>query len=842
VYGIERSRLNDLMSSIPDHMKVKLNALIKNDDGITDLNVIRSDQKDFQYTAVKLEVEKVNNISEMYTFSKSFIPRLLVSNNAIKYYADITEQYPPSRLRRLALPQQWLHLICFAHHRYQQLMDNLITSFMYHVRNTVAGAKVYSETAQMEHNSKVVVDFPKLAEFLQWFPKQKNRPDITYSALSSEAYKILPEEQFLPLAELIAGNSFDKNAAKWKFYGEASRMFTLYLRPILMAVDFDYYDKDHPIMGMINMLKNHYASGKTSGSFKLCDDLGITIPKYMLPHLKKNPDDQYVDPHRFEFFVYSKMYHHLDRGRLFCNDSVSYCDLECDLVSDEMVNDVEKIAMEFGYSRIPIYCDEHLDSKLSELDAAWERTAQGIDSGTNKGINIKLENKTPTWSLSYDVSEELEDQYLRNLPKVEIPNLIKFVGDLVGMWGKFTHAKNRGIKRKSADPLALNACILAEAFGFSTDQMAEISDINHNTLRSTREDFFNVAALCDTNDVVANYIHSLPIFKSWDLIDNQTLADTDGQKIPSTNSTIQSRYSKKFFGGEKGISIYTLLANFVAVNATNIGPNEYEGHSLFDMIYGNKTEINIDLVTGDNHSINKCNFVFLDAIDVNYVPNIKNIREAADDLYYVNISGDSDGILKAKGKINIDRIRNEKKGILRVLLSLLIQGNTQTTIVRKLNSHARYASLRAALLEYNKLLKSIHVLNLIHYMQLRKVLKTARNRTESYHSLQGLIRKVYNGIFKGKKVLNNRISAHATRLVANCIVAYNAIILNSIYVKMVKDGVSIEALKEFCRISPIAWSHLVFTGRYSFVKSDGKIDIALLVEKLEELWRERSDN
>ena len=31
----------------------------------------------------------------------------------------------------------------------------------------------------------------------------------------------------------------------------------------------------------------------------------------------------------------------------------------------------------------------------------------------------------------------------------------------------------------------------------------------------------------------------------------------------------------------------------------------------------------------------------------------------------------------------------------------------------------------------------------------------------------------------------------------------------------------------------------MFTGRYSFVKSDGEIDIALLVEKLEELWRGR---
>ncbi|MCX7121665.1 MAG: Tn3 family transposase, partial [Gammaproteobacteria bacterium] len=318
-----------------------------------------------------------------------------------------------------------------------------------------------------------------------------------------------------------------------------------------------------------------------------------------------------------------------------------------------------------------------------------------------------------------------------------------------------------------------------------------------------------------------------------------TLADADGQKINSTNNTIQSRYSKKFLGKEKGISIYTLLANFVAVNAKNIGTNEYEGHSLYDMIYGNNTDIVIDMVTGDNHSINKYNHVFLRAINVNYVPNIKNIRGAADNIYYATNPGANNSILKAKDKINFELIKSQKREISRVLLSLLTQENTQTTLVRKLNSHSRYARLRAALIEYNKLLNSTHLLNLIHDMQLRKVLKTARNRTESYHSLQGLIRKVYNGIFRGKKILNNQVSAHATRLVANCIVAYNATILNSIYVKMIKNGASKEALKEFCRISPIAWSHLVFTGRYNFVKSDGNIDIVRLIEKLEELWRAR---
>lgn len=836
-YRIEKNRLNKLMLSLPDQIQSQLKSLIKNDDGLTELNILRADQKDFQYTAVRLEVEKANKITALYQFAKTIIPQTKLSKNSVQYYADMTEQYAPFRLRKLSQPRQWLYLICFVSHRYHQLMNNLIISFMYHVRSTMSLGKDYAEAARIDHHAKLVVDFPKLAEFLRWFPEQRNRPEMPYAKLSEEAYCILPEEQFIPLADLIKGQSFDAKAARWGFYGKASRTFALYLRPILMAVDFEYYEKDHPITILIAILKKHYQAGKAPSTLKLCDDLGITIPRSMVKYLKRDPQDSAIDPYRFEFYVYQKMFHHLDRGRLFCNDSVSFCNLDCDLVPESLVDEVEAIAEKFGFPNIPIFCDEYLDESIEKLDAAWERTTDGISSGANTGINIKTENNITTWNLNYDTSEKLDDQFLSGLPKVEMPNLISFIGGATRMWNKFTHKKDLYIKRKQADPVYLNACILAEALGFSTEQMADISNLNRNTLSSTHEDFFNCFALCETNDAVSDFICALPIFKRWDLIDNQTLADADGQKIPSTESTIQSRHSKKFFGKGKGISIYTLLANFVAVNATNIGPNEYEGHSLYDMIYGNKTDINIDMVTGDGHSMNKYNFVFLESIGVSYVPSINNIREAANNLYSVNDPENYSGLLKPKDKINIERIRKEKRAVLRVLLSLLMQDNTQTTIVRKLNSHARYTRLRAALEEYNKLLKSIHVLNLIHDMSLRKALKTARNRTESYHSLQGLIRKVNNGIFKGKKVANNRVSAHATRLVANCIVAYNAIILNSIYEKMLKRGAPAHVLKEFLRISPIAWRHLIFTGRYSFIKSGGAIDIALFVEQLEQvLW------
>ena len=826
----EKRRLDQLLSELPEQIQVQLTSLIQCDSGLSQLNNIRSDQNDFQYTAIKTEVGKAKSIAELYAFSKSFMPCLKLSNNAIQYYAEIAEQYASSRLKKLKKSLQWLHLICFVYFRYQQIMDNLITSFMYHTKAIIDSAKTYADSALMEYSSKMVMEFPRLAQFLQWFP-QRDR-SLNHQEINRIAFDILPQSQFSALAEFLERNTFDKKGAKRQFYLDSSRLLALYLRPILLTVDFEYFKPDNLIIELIALIKTHYASGKTPAQLNFSDDLGITIPGRETPYLKRESGDGSLDPYLLEFFIYQKMYHHIHRGRLFCNDSTTYRDIDQDLVDGALVDQANEIATDYGYSKIPIYCDERLDAALSELDEAWQRTNQRIDNGENSDIKIVEGIDSMQWTLLYDTSEKLDNSFFKGLPKVEIADLMMFVGEMISMWDGFTHIKGRYLKRIKPVALAVNACVLSEAFGFGHSKMADMCDLSFNLLRSTREDFIRIDTLCAVNDIVSNFICSLPIFKHWDLLDDKLLADADGQKFATSNSTIQSRYSKKYLGKGKGISLYTLIANFVAVNAKNIGLNEYEGHSLYDMIYSNKTDIEIDMVTGDGHSLNQLNFVALDAINVEYVPSIKNIHEATKDIYCTGNTKNMSGLLRPKGKINIERIKSEKRGVIRVLLSLIVQENTQTNIIRKLNSHARYARLKTALFEYNKILKSTHILNLIDNMSLRKAVRTARNRTESYHQLQSLIRKVYNGIFKGKKIVDNRVSAHAARLVANCIVAYNSIILNQIYENMLKSGTLSHALDEFARISPIAWSHILFTGRYNFKKSTGNIDITTIVSAL----------
>src|SRR6185312_10001287 len=321
-FSKESDRLNQLILLIPQSKQEQLSELINKEDGISKINTIRMDQKNFQYHAIKAEVDKALAISELYEFSKDFLPTLQLPKNAIRYYADLAEQYPAYRLRRLNKLQQWLQTLCFVYHRYQQIMDHLITSFMYHTRAILDSGKIYADAAMKEHSSGLTVDLPKLAKFLKWFPNRK--PGLTHDEVNQEAYKLLPEEQFPALAQFLEDNTFDKKSAIRDFYLKSSRLFSLYLRPILLAVPFVFYKEESDVMDLIDLIKDHYRRRKSPSSFRLPKDLEGTISETMIPYLKQNSNDEQVDPHLFEFFVYQKMVRRLDKGLLCCNDSVSY--------------------------------------------------------------------------------------------------------------------------------------------------------------------------------------------------------------------------------------------------------------------------------------------------------------------------------------------------------------------------------------------------------------------------------------------------------------------------------------------------------------------------------------
>jgi len=483
IFKMERLRLDAIISKIPENLKNELDEIIKNDNGLTELNVIRMDQKDFSYSALKLEVKKAEKIKKLYWLCKTLIPSLQISNNAVRYYASLVEQYPAFRLRKLKKPQQWLQMLCFIFNRYQEFMNNLITTFTFHMRGFMAESDAYADEKECEFIQSVIRELPGAGQFFTWFSSSKNKeekPNITVEEFKKIGFDIFSQKKQLAFVELICGSGFNKKSVKWDCYEKESRRIALYFRPILLAVDFEFYKKDAFIVELIQSVRDHYSSNKHHEklSQSISSDVIKKIPKKAMDLLKSSHDSNEINSSRLEFYLYEKMNHQINRGRLYCNDSISYCSLDYDLVPDAMVDNAEEICDGFGYKKIPIYCDERLDQALDELENAWVRTNQNINDGSNKGIKLEVDELgVTTWKLTYDADPKESSTFFDELPKQEIADIIKFMGDHIKIWILFESLKDRYIKHKRPNSLALIACILADAFGFGIEKMAHIIQI-----------------------------------------------------------------------------------------------------------------------------------------------------------------------------------------------------------------------------------------------------------------------------------------------------------------------------------------------------------------------------
>ena len=236
--------------------------------------------------------------------------------------------------------------------------------------------------------------------------------------------------------------------AIWDCIETFSRSIALYLRPVILAVNFEHYLPKDSTIELIKVLKDYYLANKIPSKLKISETTSLPIPKSMILYLKSQSDDQYLNPHRLEFFVYKKLYHHLDRGRIFCNDSVSYRDIDADLVPESMVDKVDEIVQQYGYHKIPIYCSTYLDQKLLELDNKWKEINDNIEN--NKVYN-RLQKDYPDGfgyvpsknemikelNLSDDESDELKKS-LGNIGyshKIVLP-IYDEKGEIMGLIGK----------------------------------------------------------------------------------------------------------------------------------------------------------------------------------------------------------------------------------------------------------------------------------------------------------------------------------------------------------------------------------------------------------------------
>ena len=85
-----------------------------------------------------------------------------------------------------------------------------------------------------------------------------------------------------------------------------------------------------------------------------------------------------------------------------------------------------------------------------------------------------------------------------------------------------------------------------------------------------------------------------------------------------------------------------------------------------------------------------------------------------------------------------------------------------------------------------------------------------------------------------KTELEQQIWADCSRLLANCVIYYNACILSELLERANRRG-DHEQADQIKRISPVSWKHVKFYGQYDFLNAAGNIDLSAIVDELDEI-------
>ena len=652
-----------------------------------------------------------------------------------------------------------------------------------------------------------------------------------FGTVRSQAFAILPREALLTAGKRLCEKPVSQLDLRWQAIDRTAARFKQNLRPLATALEFSAEPTTSPWHAALCWMRGVFSREQRLSQRPVAEIPQDTIPKKLRQHLFNldaagNPTGLRGD--RYEFWIYRQVSKRLATGELAVDDSFRHRRFSDELVKTDRQAEILKNLDIPWLSRS---VEAELDVLCADLDRRWQTFDRELRQGKLKHLDYDPQRKTLSLRKPKADHEEeiLQDAFYGKLAAHGIADVFHFVNAQCGFLSALSPLQPRYAKR-IADDDSLTAAIIARAIGHGNLRMAETCDIPYHVLEETDRQHIRLATLRDACDRISNFIADLPIFPLYSFDPEILYGSVDGQKFASAEPTIKSRYSRKYFGKGKGVVAYTLLANHVPLETELIGANEHESHYVFDICYHNTSDILPTAITGDMHSVNKANFAVLHWFGLKFAPRFTSLQTQLSHLYCASdIAQYNSHLLSPAGQIDRCMIAAEKENIDRIIATLGLKEMSQSTLIRKLCALPQHNPTRKAVFEFDKLIRSIYTLEYLRDPQLQRDVHRSQNRIEAYHQLRAAIAQV-----GGKKQLigatdlDVAIANQCGRLTANVVIAYNTLLLSALLQRYRVAGDE-KAIMLLRKISPVAWQHVHFLGRYLFRGSRQPIDLVALL-------------
>lgn len=807
--SLERQRTEHLLSSgLSKKTAQSLQNIIEDKGLLNSLAGYKGSARGFSPSELEREIKSHTIIKALYPELKQALDTLNLSRGNMLYYASLVKHRSIYKLRRSPEWQGKLYLICYLFFRYRESNDKLVTAFSYLVNKHDEAAKCYAQQSVAQELEVVRTKLKDAGNILRLFVDESLDDSIPFGSVRQKAFSLIESEDIKRLSQHFHQKDFDLILYRWQYTDEQARTTANSLRKLFLAIDIECDKRQEGLAEQIVSSKIELAEKRGIKTFNV-DLIRSNDKRYLL-------DEDGVNLKRCEFYLYKKIVRMLEQGRLFISESEQNKRLEDDLIPAKVWSkDKQSLIAKTGLDRLSLPIKDTLRRLDKQLEDLIARVTQNINVDANDFVKCQPRSNRLTWSLANRRwKSSVDNPVYSQLQHMGIIDIMDYVNRKTGYLDAFSGltAHKSHTEARQGD---LIACLFGNGANYGLYKIASVSDRSIGVLRAVNDTYLRPESIQKANDLISNAISNLHIFKYYTINEMAPFGSIDGQKHGCRINTFKARFSAKHFRKGKGVSAMTLVVNHIPVNTKVNALNEYEGHFAFDLLYNNSSEVQPTAVATDNHGVNNVNFAILDIFGYQFAPRYARFKRVFDELFEVSLEEDLH--ISLKKAIKHQLIIDEWDNIQHILCSLSRKSTNQSTVIKKLSNSKRNSKTLAALREYDRLIKSLYVLEYVDNQTLRQFVQQALNRGEAYHQLRRAIASVNGNQFRGGNDYEVELWNNCARLIANCIIYYNSALLSELVERYEKEG-NEEVVKLLANLSPVAWGHIQLGGNYTFAR------------------------
>jgi len=792
------------------------------------LTQLKTPNQSIKFGKISESIENFKTVSEIFKALLPIMDKLNFSPEVIAYHASWTIKARLFQIQQFpSVEKRYLHLLSFISHQYKLRQDNFVDVFLNAVKN-------YQNFIEKEKREMILASLIE-KDTVKKLSTSRNHYKEICEQMIAIADSLLPDnekfQEFMQLAEKIKShrkkqeieldeiaqeveNKLSSEELYYSLLEKHHRKLLGKVSSIIEQLEFDPEVSDPNLIDVINFYKEN------NGDLSKLNDITFLDDKEQEYVLDLNGN---IKNALCKVLLMFKIESALKSGTLNLKYSYKYLSFEAYLFSksewaENKAEFLNKADMEHLKDSVTV-----LNELKEKLDEAYHKTNSTFNQGKNSYLKLDR-NKKPIVSTPADEQKPKECIISDLLPSeryFSLQQILHQVNDSVKFLDNFEHFS---IKRQTGRPgnNTFLAIIMALGCNIGIRKISRISKgISADTLENTRTWYFTIESLNNANAQIISAINQLSLPRLYLTKDGEIHTSSDGQKFGVKPESLNSNYSFKYFGKERGVSVYTFLDQRSSIFSTNvINSSSRESTFVLDgLCFSN--EVVSTMHSTDTHGYTEVIFGMMDLLNINFAPRIKNVGDQT--LYSfekIKSYEKKDYQILPDKYIRTDMINEHWDDILRIMVSIKLQKCTASQILKRLNSYSKQNPLHKALKEYGRILKSIFILHYLDDLDLRKAIEKQLNLIEHAHRFARFVFFDNGQEYDEPTKEGQEIIAGCKQLIQNCIILWNYMKLTQIYDRCTSAEERKRIIAAFKLSSIISWSHVNLNGEYDFNRDE----------------------